>query len=157
LLTSPPLSLIQTFTSIDDAIRANSAFVETILTTGCVAFGVDPSVLPDQLSLLPAALRGEVENAVDKVTSVLKQFVRDWSEEGKEERAPGYGRVLHALAKRWGVNERAGKRVLVPGAGLGRLALEVAEMGFRAEGNEWSYAMLVGSQFVLNWYVLLRC
>jgi carnosine N-methyltransferase len=40
--------------------------------------------------------------------------------------------------------------VLIPGAGLGRLPYEVATRGYIAEGNEWSYFMLLGSDFILN-------
>ncbi len=66
------------------------------------------------------------------------------------------------------------QRVLVPGAGLGRLALEIASKGkynlwyllirsgirltpnlpgYAAQGNEFSYHMLFASNFILNWYV----
>ena len=38
----------------------------------------------------------------------------------------------------------------MPGSGLGRLPFELALRGFDAQGNEWSYFMLLGSQFVLN-------
>lgn len=34
-------------------------------------------------------------------------------------------------------------RVLVPGAGLARLCLEVAALGYEAQGNEYSYFMLL--------------
>lgn len=40
--------------------------------------------------------------------------------------------------------------VLVPGAGLGRLAWEVARLGYTCQGNEWSLFMLFSSNFVLN-------
>ena len=40
--------------------------------------------------------------------------------------------------------------VLVPGAGLGRLAFEFAAAGFKCQGNEWSLFMLLASNFVLN-------
>uniref|UniRef100_A0A4W3IV09 Carnosine N-methyltransferase n=1 Tax=Callorhinchus milii TaxID=7868 RepID=A0A4W3IV09_CALMI len=40
--------------------------------------------------------------------------------------------------------------VLVPGAGLGRLAWEIARLGFNCQGNEWSLFMLFSSHFVLN-------
>ena len=40
--------------------------------------------------------------------------------------------------------------MLIPGAGLGRLPYEVAVQGYIAEGNEWSYFMLLGSDFILN-------
>ena len=38
----------------------------------------------------------------------------------------------------------------MPGAGLGRLAFEIAQAGFICEGNEFSYYTLVCSSFVLN-------
>lgn len=41
-------------------------------------------------------------------------------------------------------------RILVPGAGLGRLAHEIARLGFTCQGNEWSFYMLCASHFVLN-------
>ena len=41
-------------------------------------------------------------------------------------------------------------RILVPGAGLGRLAFDLAQEGFSAEGAEFSYFMLLASDFILN-------
>jgi hypothetical protein len=41
-------------------------------------------------------------------------------------------------------------RVLLPGAGLGRLCVEVAAAGFEAQGNEFSYFMLITAAFMLN-------
>ena len=35
--------------------------------------------------------------------------------------------------------------VLVPGAGLGRLAFDIACAGFNSQGNEFSYYMLIGA------------
>ena len=40
--------------------------------------------------------------------------------------------------------------VLVPGAGLGRLAFEVALLGFKVQGNEFSLHMLITSNFIIN-------
>ena len=40
--------------------------------------------------------------------------------------------------------------VLVPGAGLGRLAHEIARRGYSCQGNEFSLFMLFASHFVLN-------
>lgn len=42
--------------------------------------------------------------------------------------------------------------MLVPGAGLGRLAWEIARLGYICQGNEWSFFMLFSSNFVLNRY-----
>jgi len=45
----------------------------------------------------------------------------------------------------------AGKiSILVPGAGLGRLAYELARLGYVCQGNEFSMFMLLGSNFILN-------
>jgi len=41
-------------------------------------------------------------------------------------------------------------KILVPGAGLGRLTYELACLGYSCEGNEFSYFMLIASNFVLN-------
>ena len=40
--------------------------------------------------------------------------------------------------------------VLVPGAGLGRLAYEIARVGYTCQGNEFSLFMLFASNFILN-------
>jgi carnosine N-methyltransferase len=40
--------------------------------------------------------------------------------------------------------------VLLPGAGLGRLCVEVSAAGFEAQGNEFSYFMLIAASFMLN-------
>lgn len=42
-------------------------------------------------------------------------------------------------------------RVLMPGAGLGRLVYDIAKLGFSAQGCEFSYQMLVASNYILNY------
>jgi carnosine N-methyltransferase len=41
-------------------------------------------------------------------------------------------------------------QVLVTGAGLARLAWDLRKMGFSVTGNEFSYFMLLTSNFILN-------
>jgi len=48
------------------------------------------------------------------------------------------------------LEQRGGINVLVPGSGLGRLAFDIAHEGFSAQGNEFSYYMLLASNFILN-------
>ena len=55
-------------------------------------------------------------------------------------------KVLFSLIYR----DRRQIEILVPGAGLGRLAYELAKLGFACEGNEFSLFMLFASNFVLN-------
>lgn len=88
------------------------------------------------------------ESDLEKVQSTLKQFVREWGEDGAIERQAAHSPVLEALRKT--LPEPTGRRVLLPGAGLGRLVWEVARLGYIAQGCEFSYFMLVASNFLLN-------
>lgn len=49
-----------------------------------------------------------------------------------------------------GDDEEKPMRVLVPGAGLGRLVFELCLRGYEVEGNEISYHQLLASSYVLN-------
>ncbi|KAE8876657.1 hypothetical protein PF005_g25660 [Phytophthora fragariae] len=89
-----------------------------------------------------------------KLKSTLHQFVRDWSDEGKKERDMCYTPIIKELRRVLPVNAESPTerpRVLLPGAGLGRLALEIAAKGYAVQGNEFSYQMLFASNFILNW------
>lgn len=80
------------------------------------------------------------DHDLDKVRSTIKQFVRDWSHEGTSEREAAYDPILEALEnafKHVSAVQRTQLRVLVPGAGLGRLAFEIAWLGFSCQGNEF--------------------
>ena len=80
---------------------------------------------------------GSRHAAQDKVRSTLRSFVRDWSAEGAPERDACYARCLAALQQHWahkivgkpGRRAKGDWRVLVPGCGLGRLAMEIAALG----------------------------
>ena len=82
--------------------------------------------------------------------------MRDWSAEGREERERCYGVILEALRSRFPPEKHVPNsvRVLLPGAGLGRLVWEVARAGYAAQGCEVSFFMLIASNFVLNKYDL---
>lgn len=74
----------------------------------------------------------------------MKQFFREWCALSPEVKDYEY---LVGFAKKYISNKG---RVLVPGCGLARLALELIEAGFAAQGNEVTYFMLFGSNFILN-------
>lgn len=63
-----------------------------------------------------------------RIRETLKHFVRDWSLEGQEERTAIFQPILDALAVTTS-DRRTDMRVLVPGAGLGRLAWEISQLG----------------------------
>lgn len=87
-----------------------------------------------------------------KVCYTLRQCVRDWAKEGQEERDSCYKPLIDALLKYLPPNQGDDEQpsVLCPGCGLGRLPFEFARHGYVAEGNEFSYHMLLGSQVLLN-------
>jgi len=91
---------------------------------------------------------------MDKIRCTLRQFVRDWSDEGAGERKQSYKPITEALESYYShypVDQRYRLRVLLPGAGLGRLTYDIAKLGFSAQGCEFSYQMLISSNFILNY------
>ncbi|CAG9460026.1 unnamed protein product [Pedinophyceae sp. YPF-701] len=91
----------------------------------------------------------------ERVRYMLRNLARDWSSEGAAERATCYDLCVQELCRLFPEPHRAPlasapTRVLVPGAGLGRLPLELVARGFEAQGNEFSYMMLLAASFTLN-------
>ena len=91
---------------------------------------------------------GLSQGDLDRVYTTIRQFVRDWSSEGQLERDKCYAPIIKAVSSRYPNPDQI--EVLVPGAGLGRLAFDFASKGFNCEGNEFSIFMLIASNFVLN-------
>ena len=161
--TPPPQEMLPHFPAKFQALRRaaaqNQAFFHELLQ----AF--DPSFtarVPGHLQqgaakaaeYARAGVRCSPQDA-EKVRYVLKDLVRNWGAEGAPERAQSFAWLLAELRERLpppAADAPAGgrPRVLVPGAGLGRLCLEVAGLGYEVQGNEWSYYMLLTSSFLLN-------
>ncbi|KAK5094981.1 hypothetical protein LTS08_008377 [Lithohypha guttulata] len=73
----------------------------------------------------------------ESVSQALKLFVRDWAIEGHNERHATFPCIESYLKDNFesvGVNGGSSVEILVPGAGLGRLAHEIAGLN----ANEWS-------------------
>nr|XP_013101289.1 unnamed protein product [Stomoxys calcitrans] len=87
-----------------------------------------------------------------KAQSTLKAIARDWSAEGAEERNQSYKPIIDAIEQYYNPKDYMENevKILVPGCGLGRLTYELACRGYECEGNEFSYFMLIASNFVLN-------
>ncbi|CAH0552108.1 unnamed protein product [Brassicogethes aeneus] len=88
----------------------------------------------------------------DRVQVVFKQLMRDWSDLGANERKQCYDPIIEEILENYpeDINARGHFNILVPGAGLGRLAFEIASRGFSCQGNEFNLFMLVVSYYVLN-------
>lgn len=147
ILNRPGLAFLDTLSAIDDAIDLNADIAEDILAVGIEFFDVEEK--PERGSEKDWQ---EHARALDlnKAHSTIRQFWRDWSKEGFEtEVKPFLDFILHDLRFFLKV-ETAHARVLLPGAGLGRLLFELCLAGFDAEGNEISYHQLLASNFILN-------
>ncbi|XP_069555822.1 carnosine N-methyltransferase isoform X1 [Brachyistius frenatus] len=109
-------------------------------------------VRPDITQEDPRKVRPSSTFDLDKLKSTIKQFVRDWSEVGRAERESCYKPIIQEIQRLFPCDQYDVSRVsvLVPGAGLGRLAWEIARLGYTCQGNEWSFFMLFSSNFVLN-------
>jgi len=88
----------------------------------------------------------------ERVRCVLRSFAREWSADGVQERAACFAPVIDRLCELFPAPERRRRppRVVVPGCGLARMLAELVLHGFDAQGNEFSFAMLLGSSWVLN-------
>jgi carnosine N-methyltransferase len=141
----PPGCLARRAAGLRAAAAANGQFLRAVVA-GRGAFG--PPGEDPRAGAAPHPRAQPREDDFGKVRSTLHSCVRDWSSEGAAERAACYGPILEELER---VVPRDGAtRVLVPGAGLARLVLEVAARGYVAQGNEFSYHMLLCSNFLLN-------
>lgn len=89
---------------------------------------------------------------MEKVLTTIKQFVRDWSDEGAEERDLCYRPIVEEIKCLYPPDKCNPRDVsiLVPGAGLARLMVDLAKLGYTVQGNEWSLFMLIASNYILN-------
>ncbi|KAK1059558.1 hypothetical protein LTR33_013120 [Friedmanniomyces endolithicus] len=144
ILCEPPFSIPQTFDAVDEAIDSNADISEAILAAGLSM--ISTHVVDD-------TWKGTATpNDLDKARSTIRQLYRDWSLEGLPERHASHTPILAALAEYLPVLLAAGRhrhRILVPGAGLGRLVFELCIAGYTVEGNELSYHQLIASNYIL--------
>ncbi|KAK4227070.1 N2227-like protein-domain-containing protein [Podospora fimiseda] len=156
ILNSPPINYLDTLTKVDEAIQSNAKLARAIFSTSLSTFGLGVEVEDGSGKLqMPNQWDGRAKhNDIDKARSTLRQFFRDWSEGGKIEREICYAPVKRAVAaekkKFKTTTEDQRLKVLIPGAGLGRLVFDLFLDGCDTEGNEISYHQLLASSYILN-------
>ena len=147
------------------AIETNHAFLTRIVEHTSGMF-VNSDI---KVSGADSPFRVVSADDIDRVRTTIKQCVRDWSQEGAQERANTYKLITDELeilypisveaagtktltytSTKIGVVDRSRINVLVPGAGLGRLMHDIARLGFSCQGNEFSLFMLFASNYILN-------
>jgi len=143
-------------TDIVCRVHVNDAFLKLLPNPQVCGADLGPNAYATTITV-PERHRVASRNAT-KVRSTLRQFVRDWAKEGAVERSSCYEPIIGALLQH--MPPRAGgpgqrlwvvqPKVLIPGCGLARLPFDLASLGYAAQGNEFSYHMLLGSHFLLN-------
>ena len=143
---------------MDAAIDANATIATAILHTALSSFNVSSPTAAETSSPRRAddpVPEGNTEwhntakaTDVDKARSTIRQLYRDWSAEGSAERSASYVPVIRDVVQAMPPDPRF--KILVPGAGLGRLVFELCRLGYTVQGNEISYHQLMASNWVLN-------
>ena len=151
-LAAPPFNYLATLDKVDDAIESNADLARIIFKTGLEMFHVGVPSETGALKLPPQWNGSAKPNDIDKARSTIRQFYRDWSADGAREREASFGPVVRAIAAEQEARgpDHPPVKVLVPGAGLGRLVFELCMRGYETEGNEISYHQLLASSYVLN-------
>eukprot|EP00566_Odontella_aurita_P013787 CAMPEP_0113572344 /NCGR_PEP_ID=MMETSP0015_2-20120614/26039_1 /TAXON_ID=2838 /ORGANISM="Odontella" /LENGTH=440 /DNA_ID=CAMNT_0000475359 /DNA_START=153 /DNA_END=1472 /DNA_ORIENTATION=+ /assembly_acc=CAM_ASM_000160 len=128
---------------MQEAEKRNQFFFDSLLRHAGKAISQEMLAEPER--------KWSSDDTMSKVSSVLKSLARDWSAEGVAEREQSYRPILDGFDRHVKVNKESDPpRILVPGAGVGRLAVELASRGYEVQGNEFSLHMLLASDFILN-------
>lgn len=140
------------------AIVANDALARAIRDFGLRHHGLTRFELRAYERLQPARDDAATTHAVQ----AMNHLVRDWSAEGQAERDAVFPPILatvdalfppagrRAAGGAAGAEGAGGANVLVPGAGLGRLAYELASRGHRVVANENSAHVLLALRYLLS-------
>ena len=166
LLAAPPFKLLSKLDQVDDAIDANAELASEMLHTARSSFGIDNLTASAGLETPSPSSSGSADDEaqrltewrdtakpsdIDKARSTIRQMYRDWSHEGSAERKACYDPVIQDVVKAfWHSPRKHDVKILVPGAGLGRLVFELCRRGYTVQGNEISYHQLIASNWVLN-------
>jgi len=134
---------------LKSAINTNYSLLYKIVESYCYMFkffqAKDGTVFMEPLNV--------AHKEVIKLRSTLKLLIRDWAAEGAVERDKCYKPIIEEFIKYFPQTKKedgAMFSVLVPGSGLGRLVYDLAKRGYKSQGNEFSYFMLLSSNYILN-------
>jgi carnosine N-methyltransferase len=136
---------------IEERIFENGMLCKSIVASAMEFYDINQREVDEHIAEAKKA-----DRKADKVsvTQTLKHFVRDWADEGAKERNDGFPCVLGILEQ---VKREMGRegdeklKVLLPGAGLGRLSHEVEALGgVEVTINEWSSYMNMAYRYLLS-------
>ncbi|KAF5854990.1 hypothetical protein ETB97_010354 [Aspergillus alliaceus] len=119
-------------------IEVNARFAEKIAQIAREDYHTGPRALED---------KGNAEFGV--VDLAFGHLLRDWSTQGTKERQAVFPPILGGLEQHFGENGR-GSKVLVPGSGMGRLASDIADLGYDVTANELDYGSILAYHLITN-------
>jgi carnosine N-methyltransferase len=106
-------------------LKTNARIAQSIAQTGLQFYNITSSELDEFIREAEAQGRRADRTSVSQS---MKHFVRDWADEGYAERQESFQCILRSLSQVPRTDDRP-LRVLLPGAGLGRLANEIHKLG----------------------------
>ncbi|KAM0558042.1 hypothetical protein ACHAPJ_005209 [Fusarium lateritium] len=135
------------FAHIDGLLKKNQELCDGIVQNAMSFYEIDQDEFQKHVKMLGAS--GKPADKIS-VSQALKHYVRDWTETGESERRETFSCLVRTLEGLF--PERDGTapvKVLVPGAGLGRLGHDIARLeGFEVTVNEWSMYMNLAYRFI---------
>jgi carnosine N-methyltransferase len=115
------------FSRIDGLLKTNQKLCDNIVQYAMEFYEIGQDEFQKHVKTLEAS--GKLADKIS-VSQALKHYVRDWTETGESERRETFSCLVKTLEglfpDRDGV---APVKVLVPGAGLGRLGHDIARLG----------------------------
>ncbi|KAF5010751.1 hypothetical protein FDECE_3106 [Fusarium decemcellulare] len=135
------------FARIDTLLKKNQELCDRIVQNAFEFYEIGQEEFQKHSKDLQAA--GKVADKVS-VSQALKHYVRDWTEPGASERDGPFSNLVKTLKGLFPERDGAEPvKMLLPGAGLGRLGHDIAKLGgFEVTINEWSMYMNLAYRFV---------
>ncbi|KAH5247460.1 hypothetical protein HBI71_178070 [Parastagonospora nodorum] len=132
------------FERAKEGINVNARFSEHIAQIGRETYRTGPQALED-----------EADSEFGIVDLAFAHLSRDWTTQGAKERQAVFPPLVNKLEHFFN-RERKGKKVLVPGSGMGRLASDIADLGYDVTANELDYGSILAYHLLINHTVSLQ-
>mgnify|MGYP000855207218 CR=1 FL=1 len=135
------------FTNADELLGQNQKVCDRIVDTALEFYGIDRSELDEHMAKLEGD--GKKTDRVS-VSQALKHIVRDWTDAGGAyEREEPFECLLDTVKTLTSGKDKMPTKILLPGAGLGRLGHDMARLpNVEVTINEWSMYMNVAYRFM---------
>ncbi|WZH47290.1 N2227-like protein-domain-containing protein [Fusarium acuminatum] len=135
------------FSRIEGLLKKNQELCDNIVQHAMEFYEIGQDEFQKHVKTLEAS--GKLADKIS-VSQALKHYVRDWTETGESERRETFSCLMKSLNGLFPERDGAAPvKVLVPGAGLGRLGHDIARLGgFDVTINEWSMYMNIAYRFI---------